>query len=161
MRALSIGIAIAIGLAIGGCDQKSEKKKDHVSITGGGHKITIQSDKGQAKVEIATDEKGLSVKTPDFVSIYPGAKVLSSLTGADDSANGGGVAYTTSASPADVIAFYRKKAKAEGMKETMNAEMGGTRILAAKNEKTGESFHVNAVPSDGGTQASLFWSKSG
>ena len=160
MNRLAIGTAVAVALLVSGCDQKPEKKEsEHVSISRDGGKITIQSDNGKAKVEITTGDKGLTAKMPGFVSLYPGAKVQSNMQGAAASGMGGGVIFTAKDAPETVIAFYRDKAKAEGMAETMVMQREGTHIFVATAKAGKRSFHVSAAPGeDGGSQVSLFWS---
>lgn len=154
-----IGTVIAATLIVGGCDRKPEKKEsDHVSISRDSGKITIQSDKEHAKVEIATGNEGLAAKLPAFVPLYPGAKVQSHLQGMNDQGEGGGVVYTARAAPSAVIAFYRGKAKAEGMAETMVMQSSDTHVFVATAKDGKRSFHISATPGEDGSQVSVFWS---
>ena len=154
---LTVAAALAAGLALGGCGQKEDKEKN-VTISRDGGKVTIQAGDGQSKVEITTNGEGPAPNLPDFVPAYPGGKVQSTIQGNGDGGHGGGVIYMTKDKPADVIAFYKKKAKDMGMGETMNMQNGGSWIFVATSKDKNQHFNVNAIEADDGSQVSVFWS---
>lgn len=159
MHRLAVGTLVAASLVLGGCDRKPEKKEsEHVSVSRDSGKITIQSDQGHAKVEIATEGGNLASQLPSFVPLYPGAKVQSRMQAASEGGKGGGIVYTAKAQPDAVIAFYRDKAKAEGMVERMVMRSEEAHILVAAAKDNKHSFRVSATPAEGGSQVSVFWS---
>jgi hypothetical protein len=160
MHRLAIAMTISAALLASGCDRKPEKKESQqVSVSRDSGKITIQSDNGKTKVEIATADSGLTAKLPDFVQLYPGAKIVSNMQGSAETGMSGGVIFTVKDTPDAVIAFYRSKAKAEGMTEAMNMQSNGARVFIASAKDKQHSLHVSAAPSeDGGSQVSVFWS---
>lgn len=162
MHRLLIGTAIAASLIVAGCDQKPDKDKsaDHVRIDQHAGKVTIQTDNGEAKFEMATNGESLKAELPSFVPAYPNGKIQSTMAGPSGGGQGGGIVFTTPDAPDAVIAYYKQKAKAAGMEETMNMQTAETLIFAATNKSTKNSLHVSAIKGDDGSQVSLFWSNS-
>jgi hypothetical protein len=109
-----------------------------------------------AKVEIGA---GATAKMPDYLPLYPGAKVTSSFTGQDKNSAGGVVTFHSDAAGADIIAFYKGKAKAAGMSDTMNMDSGGTMMYVGSNEQAKTHVQVTVTKaSDGsGSDASVAW----
>ena len=103
--------------------------------------MTITGANGE-KVEFGT---GSSAKMPSDIPLYPGAKVTASFSGQGKDGSGGMVAFTTTASPDDVIAFYKQKAEAIGMAQTMNMDMGGTKSYVGR-QREGPSARSPSPP---------------
>ena len=164
MRFGVIALCLAMGVLVAACGKSADKNS--VTISGNGGNVTVsgdsghmimKSDDGKTTVEVNSNGIG-NVAMPDFAPLYPGAKVLSSVTG---SGNGGGamVMFKVAAAPADIIAFYKQKTAAAGMGETLNASEGaGMMFVASKDKKT---VQVIATKSDSGTQVQVIWAKGG
>jgi len=78
----------------------------------------------------------VSAQLPDFLPLYPGAKVLSSVvTSPDVATRGGSVAFETAAPVSDVVNFYKEKAVAKGLTEVLNlSESDGMTYMASKDK---------------------------
>jgi hypothetical protein len=96
--------------------------------------------------EVATMEMGGGGKVPSWVPTYPGATAQGNMTArggdADGMGEGGVVTYSTSDSPAQVLAFYRDKMKDMGMKLDMNETSGQGGMLTAADEANHRALHV-------------------
>ena len=159
MRKLFAVAMIGAAVALVGCgksDTKTYTDGSGNSITtskdGDGH-MTITGANGE-KVEFGT---GSSAKMPSDIPLYPGAKVTASFSGQGKDGSGGMVAFTTTASPDDVIAFYKQKAEAIGMAQTMNMDMGGTKSYVAANEKDKRTLSITATKASDGTTGQVTW----
>jgi len=163
MRAAVI-FAVGACIAFAGCGRSDNNKtvtyssqngNVTVSSSGNGEHMVIQSDNGKASVEINTNGLG-HVDLPPFAPLYPGAKVISSVTGADkNGSRGSEVTFTTSAAPGDVIAFYKQRADGAGLTQTMNMQEGNAMMMAASKDK--KSVTITATKSGDGTQVLLIW----
>jgi len=161
MRATSFLLAGLVCLA--GCDQNKHQnitihgKDGNVAISGDGQHFTIHSSDGKSTVDINTNGGASVGNLPSFVSVYPGAKVMTSATGTSATGTGGTLVLEIKASPAEVLGFYKQKAAGAGFKEEASMNMGGTQMFTAKSgDRT-----VQIVTSDAGggtTHAQVNWS---
>lgn len=128
-----------------------------VSNSGDGH-VTISGSNGE-KVEIG-GKQDVAGKLPSYLPMYPGGEIKTSMIGNGKDGMGGMVMFHTNAAASDVIAFYKGKATAAGMADTMDMNTGGTTMYVGTNEKTKETVQVAATKaSDGaGTEVQLTWS---
>jgi len=165
MRAEFVALSLGICLVAAGCGQKSDQNKTttiagnggSVVYSGNGDHMVIKSTNGNATVEYSSTGM-VHANMPDFAPLYPGAKVTSSVSGTNTNSNGGSgamVTFTVPASQSDVIAFYKQKAGAAGLGETMNMDQGNTMMFVAGKEK--KSLQVVATKTDSGTQAQVIW----
>jgi len=168
MRVLPVLCAVAVAFLVASCGKKEEKNvtvstpEGNVSVSSGGGQVTMQSDNGKSSVTIASNGSASAASVPSYVSVYPGAKVTSTVIGAGGGNGGGMVIYTTDASPDAVIAFHKKQAEGAGLKQTVDMNMQGTLTYAATDEKTKHSMQVTVTKADGGmTQAEAVWSSGG
>lgn len=160
MRKLFTIAMIGAALALSGCGKKDEKtvysdnKGNSVATNASGDHMTFTGSNGE-KMEIGT---GTNAKLPAYLAVYPGASVAANINTNNADGTGGMVSLKTSAAPADVIAFYKQKAQAHGMKESMNADMNGTMTFAAANDAAKEQLAVSAAKDSDGTTVSITWS---
>lgn len=160
MRTIMTAAAIAMALSLTACDNSdsgSKSDKGSISVSNGGKDYTVTSADGKKQMHVSASAEA-PANMPEFASLYPGARVQASLTG-DQSRGpgGGGVNFMTTASPADVIAFYRKKAKAAGMEESMNNASAASAMLVAENTQDKTGLHVVAINEGGQTNVQLYW----
>lgn len=161
MRATSLLLAGLVCLA--GCDQNKHEaisvqdKNGNVAVSGNGQHFSIHSSDGKSTVNIDTNGGAAVGSLPSFISVYPGAKVMTSATGTSTSGTGGTLVLEIKASPAEVLGFYKQKATGAGFKEEASMNMGGTQMFTAKSgDRT-----VQIVTSDAGggaTHAQVTWS---
>lgn len=98
---------------------------------------------------------------PSFAVLYPGAQVDGQPLAAGGEAGPGGlITFTTSASPDDVVAFYRERAEKAGLRSVAGMNQGETRAYgAAADAVNGASLQVVATPTETGqTSVQLGWS---
>ncbi len=163
MRAYLLPIVCVVALA--GCGRNQDQQHNvtvsgnggTVSVSGNGEHMTIKDTTGKESVEINSNGGGVPANLPDFVPVYPGAKVTSSVVGNGNNGNGGMIIEQTNASISDVIAFYKQKSAASGFVEAMNMNTGGTTMFTATSSDKKKSINVVASTSNGSTQAQITW----
>ncbi|HEY0599147.1 hypothetical protein [Brevundimonas sp.] len=97
---------------------------------------------------------------PPFAVIYPGGVPQEPATVAQGSDGPGGiVAFTTQASPAEVIAFYRQRAEAAGLKSINTMNRGNSMGYGAGGaDGRGQNLSVVATRVEGEpTSVQLSW----
>lgn len=166
-------ISIVLGctvLLLAGCGQKEDatvgknaqeassisadgQGKDRLTLSANGQQLTMRAHDGQSVLEVKNDG-GVNVtgKLPGFVNLYPGAKVVSLVSGN----NSGTLKLEMHASPSDVIGFYKQRAEAAGFQQTSNAKGAGNLMYAAGF--AGRTVQVATSPEAGRTHAVVSWS---
>lgn len=114
----------------------------------GGAAVTLEDGSG---VRTSTSGKGLAApdNLPPFAPLFKGAKVDNTVLNAKEP-HKGVVAYTVEAKADDVIAFYRAKGEAGGLKAAQEMNTSGSRMLVmARTALGGEDvgMQVNVMPS--------------
>jgi hypothetical protein len=109
--------------------------------------MTITTDDGKATMRSGSD---IPVSLPKGFSLFPGTKVLSNTVVNQPGGSGSMVMFETDASAQQVMAHYKQQAEKAGFKIELEANMGGTVMIAGKREADGGSFSVNASPDDEG-----------
>ena len=96
---------------------------------------------------------------PAFAVIFPDATVEPTpLVTSTPGGAGGGIVFTSRASPDDIVQFYRQGAEAAGMTQVMALNNGDTRAYSATKGPGGASLTIVAHPvEDGQTTAQLTW----
>jgi hypothetical protein len=104
-------------------------------------------------------DKSLPKDLPTYVSIYPGAEPLVSI----DMGAMMSVGLRTSASPDDVMTYYRSQAAANGLQEqtppTTTANASADQRQAMFKDAAGHTLVVGARPQNGETTISLVYTK--
>ena len=123
-----------------------------------------------AAVDAATPAAALAAPTavpaapgaPGFAVIYPGGAPKAPAVAAQSPAGPGGmIEFTTDATPEQVVAFYRRRAEAEGLKTINSLNSDGVRGYGAGDgaDGSGKLLNVIATPLEGGgTDVHLDWS---
>jgi hypothetical protein len=158
-----VAVIAAAAAGLTGCGKSGTKVysdgKNTVAVSGtdAGH-MTITGSNGE-KVEIG-GKQDIGGQMPSYLPMYPGGDVKSSMIGNGKDGMGGLVVFHTKAASADIIAFYKGKATAAGMADTMDMNSGNTTMYVGTNDKTKQSVQVAATKaSDGsGTDVQLTWS---
>jgi hypothetical protein len=99
---------------------------------------------------------------PDYAALYPGAVMdQPGTTATGPHGDGGLVTFRTSASPDEVVAFYRERAEQAGLSSVMGMNQGAARAYGAAGGPAGATnIHVVAAPGEGGeTSVQLSWSE--
>lgn len=156
---LVIAATVIAALALAACGKKPEADKPSVTVNANGY--TVNGADGSATITTGSGAASAAAgKLPDFAPIYPGGKVESTIAGIDSEggeAQGGSVIYATTASPQQIIDFYKKKAEAAGLKPQMSADMGQALMFAATDSDTKRGLQVIAGAKDGGSHVTVTW----
>lgn len=163
MRKIFTVLMVGAALGLAGCGKKEEKtvysdgqttvtQTGNVAGGGDGH-ITVTGPNGE-KAEYGT---GASAKLPAYLPVYPGGTVTMSTSGSSASGSGGSTLIHTSAAPSDVIAFYKGKTAAHGMKDVATTEAGAMISYAAEDATQKESVSVIATKGADGTDVQIIW----
>lgn len=133
----------------------SDTEGNEVKVTREGDgetsEIQIKSADGSATVNI--DSGPSTSKLPLGLSVYPGAKVVSTMTSNADGKSGGMVVMESSADRDTVIGWYRKAVEAKGFK--IESEITTQDLRSISGTKDGGSFSLQVTPSDAGSSITL------
>ncbi|MBI2250070.1 MAG: hypothetical protein HYU61_09795 [Brevundimonas diminuta] len=163
-RSLSAAAVVAV-MVLAGCSER-EPAEDAaaagdvavgasapVAEPSGGTEATPPA--GAASALPATDG------APAFAVIYPGAELKGPATVAQGPAGPGGIVqFTTDADPETVIAFYRQRAEAAGLKQINSMNSGDAQAYSAGDGANGRGqlMQVIATRIEGGpTDVQLDW----
>ena len=96
---------------------------------------------------------------PAFAVVYPGGVLETTpLTPVAEGGAGGGIVFTSDASPDDIVDFYRRKAEAAGLASIMSLSQGETRGYGASGSHGGAGLKVVAYPVEPGrTSVQVTW----
>lgn len=96
---------------------------------------------------------------PPFAVIYPGGEPTKPVTQAQGPQGPGGILeFTTDADPETVVAFYRQRADAAGLKAINAMSQGDARgYSAGDGAEGGKLMTVIATPVEGKTSVQLDW----
>lgn len=100
---------------------------------------------------------------PAFAVIYPGAELKGPATVAQGPTGPGGIVqFTTDADPQTVIAFYRQRAEAAGLKQITSMNRGDAQAYSAGDGANGRGQLMQVIATrieDGPTDVQLDWTK--
>ena len=131
--------------------------------------VTLETDTSGGETEMRmTDEDGneavyttganADIDLPAGFTIYPGADVTSTTALTGNDGQGAMVMMSSEASPADMMAHYRKQAEAAGIEIQMEMKSGETSVIAGESPD-GVSFTFNATPNGAVTNGTLMIGK--
>lgn len=160
MKRMLWAAAFSAAIVMTGCDRTPDTEAPAVEATPveGATEAASAAGPASAIAPAAASAVPAAADAPGYAVLYPGAEPKAPATpGMSPAGPGGIVEFTTQASPDEVVAFYRERAEAEGLKpiNTMSREEargysagdGGTRLL-----------NVVATPvEDGPTDVLLSW----
>lgn len=157
-------ILSAATLALAGCGGEktvySDTEGNEVKVVregdGEASEIEIKSADGSATVNI--DSGGSDAKLPLGLAVYPGAKVVSTMTSNADGKSGGMVVMESKADRDTVIAWYRKSVEARGFK--IESEITTQDLKSISGTKPGGSFSLQVTPTDSGSSITLLAGES-
>lgn len=166
MKRLFPAAGFLAALALAGCNQPDDRETVPAVDAAGAGAASGSSPTAAASMPspIETPSGGAlaAAGAPDFAVIYPGATPKAdALTAQGPAGPGGRVEFTTGASPDQVVAFYRERAEAAGLKSINTLSRDEVRGYAAGDgaSGTGKLLNVVATPlEDGETDVLLMWS---
>lgn len=166
-RSLAAAAALSGLFVLAACDGRSEAAPEAASSATAVETPASDAPPEVASPAIADAPAALGAgapavgDAPAFASLYPGAVVNGAPTLASGPAGPGGVVvFTTDAPPETIVAYYRQRAEAAGLRPIMSMNQGDARAYgAAASGENGASLQVVASPGDGGlTSVQLTWS---
>ncbi len=102
-----------------------------------------------------------AANAPAYAVIYPGAELKGPATTAQGPAGPGGIVqFTTEATPEAVIAFYRQRADAAGLKPINSMNRGNAQAYSAGDGADGRGQLMQVIATrmeDGATDVQLDW----
>ncbi|WP_336980442.1 hypothetical protein [Altererythrobacter fulvus] len=124
-----------------------------VDTEGDGGTMTIKTKDGE--VNFQSGSNAGDVDLPNGFTVYPAAEVVTNAKMSGDTGSSVNLIMNTSASPDQVVAFYRKQAEAAGVEISSEMSMDKVRIVGGQS-KDGLNFSVHVSPGeDGKTTVSL------
>ena len=157
MRLAASTAMAAIALCLAACGQSETTT---VSVPGGtvstdatGSSLTVKGANGEV-LQIGGGGDA-AAQLPDTLPLFPGAKVTASVTGNNGTQKTISITFETSSAPGEVIAFYKDKAAALGLPETLSAaDANSTTFMATKDQTM---VMVVASKGESSTEAQLTW----
>lgn len=154
-------VCAVVLFSLAGCDRAKAPAAPEAQPQGSPETGARPADKGPAAPGPSADAPPAAGAAPAFAVLYPGARVDGAPLTADGAAGPGGlVTFTTDATPDQVVAFYRERAEAAGLKSVTGMNQGEARAYGAAGDVAdGPSLQVVAAPgADGATSVHLNWS---
>ena len=133
-------------LMLAGCGSGGESEIASGTVTDADgkstdYRVTQSGDGDDGQIKIKTDEGEMqfgsgagNAKMSDGFALYPGAKLTGGMNSAIEGQTATMANFEVSGKNADVIAFYRKQAEAQGMKIVGEMSTPGNIILTAQQE---------------------------
>ncbi len=162
-------VAILVTLSLVACG-KSENKSITIKDPKTGEKVDVNvSNAENGTITMKTDKGSLVINSgenatvPQGVDVYPGAKIKSSMSGMGmgNGAAGSGslVSMTTKDDPATVMAFYKSKFIARGLKIDMETTTPAGGMITAGGQNSTPGAMVTVAKSEGETTVSVMMGK--
>ena len=156
-----IAVGTALSLTLSACGSSDEVASGEFDDGDGGkgeyslnqkdgeNQLTIKTDDGEVRINSGTGA-GADTKLPLGLKLYPGAEVLSSMTGTGEGKSGGMVSFKTDVSRDEVMEFYKKQAQDQGIKIEAEMTMGDRKMFAGNNDGD-QNLSVTAATDNGKT----------
>lgn len=160
MKRMLWAAAISAAIVMTGCGDTATNETPAVDATPADVTTEAAAAAGPAAAADSAEHAApASADAPDFAVIYPGAEPTGPATSARGPSGPGGILnFTTQASPDEVVAFYRARAEAAGLKSINAMNRGETRGYAAGDPRN-RFLNVVASPVEGSpTEVQLSWS---
>ena len=159
------GILLATGtlsLALVACDSSTPNVAETSPAQAGSpapvEDVPPPADSDISETQPQVPAQPAASNAPAFATLYPGAALSQPVVTARGPDGPGGIAeFTTSATPDEVISFYRDAAAKTGLKPVMSMNQGDARAFAALNSAGAEVQVVASPNSEGATSVQLTW----
>lgn len=160
MKRMLWAAAISAAIVMTGCGENGADDVQAVDATPAEGASEAAAAAGPAAATApATAGAPASADAPEFAVVYPGGEPKGPATSAQGPSGPGGILeFTTDASPDEVVAFYRERAEAAGLKSINAMNRGDARGYAAGDTRN-RFLNVVATPvDDSPTDVQLSWS---
>jgi hypothetical protein len=96
---------------------------------------------------------------PAYAPVYPGATILSTMSGRGEEGGGGMVMLQTADAQAKVLAFYEGKIAGAGLSQTAKAQSNASATLSASDTAAGRDVQISITTGpDGGSIVTIAYS---
>lgn len=153
--------AVVVLFCLAGCDRSAQPVEAKAAPEASAPVVADAAPSAAEAPAVVAGAAPAAGGPPSFAVLYPGAQVDGQPLAAGGEAGPGGlITFTTSASPDDVVAFYRERAEKAGLRSVAGMNQGETRAYgAAADAVNGASLQVVATPTETGeTSVQLGWS---
>lgn len=153
--------AVVVLFCLAGCDRSAQSVETKAAPEASAPAVADATPPAAEAPAVVGGAASAADGPPSFAVVYPGAQVDGQPLAAGGEAGPGGlVTFTTTASPDDVVAFYRERAEKAGLRSVAGMNQGDTRAYgAAADAVNGASLQVVATPTETGvTSVQLGWS---
>ncbi|WBT06631.1 hypothetical protein PFY01_02840 [Brevundimonas vesicularis] len=153
--------AVVVLFCLAGCDRSAQPVEAKTAPEASAPAVADATPPATEAPAVSETSAPAADGAPSFAVVYPGAQVDGQPLAAGGEAGPGGlITFTTSASPDDVVAFYRERAEKAGLRSVAGMNQGDTRAYgAAADAVNGASLQVVATPTETGeTSVQLGWS---
>lgn len=153
--------AVVVLFCLAGCDRSAQPVEAKAATEASAPAVADAAPPAAEAPAVVGGAAPAADGPPSFAVVYPGAQVDGQPLAAGGEAGPGGlVTFTTTASPDDVVAFYRERAEKAGLRSVAGMNQGDTRAYgAAADAVNGASLQVVATPTETGvTSVQLGWS---
>jgi len=149
MKRMLWAAAITAAIVMTGCDSNANKEAAAVEATPTDGATEAAAAAGPAAATATTTAEPAAPNAPEFAVIYPGGAPKSAAISAQGPAGPGGMLdFTTDATPDEIVAFYRQRAEAAGLKPINSLNRGEARAYSAGDGGT-RLLTVVVTPVDG------------
>ncbi|GAA0630290.1 hypothetical protein GCM10009422_29790 [Brevundimonas kwangchunensis] len=162
MKRILAVAGLATAMLVSGCQNADDTETTEAALADEPPAVEGRAAQAPAASDAATPAAAPAAPgAPIFAVLYPGATPKGPATAGQSPAGPGGMLeFTTEATPDEVVAFYRDRAEASGLKPitTLNREDARAYSAGDGADGTGKLLNVIATPVDGATDVLLTWS---
>lgn len=162
MKRMLAAAGLATAMTVAGCQQADEPAAAETADAAADAAAPAAAPAAPAPAgSVARTAEPAAPGAPAFAVVYPGGNPKGPATAGQSPAGPGGMLeFTTDASPDEVVAFYRERAEAAGLKSINALNRDDARAYAAGDgaDGAGQLLNVIATPVDGTTDVLLTWS---
>lgn len=163
MKRIFAVAGLATAMTVVGCQKADEAEPAEApAAAGAAVDAAAEAPALPAAIAPAARVEPAAPGAPAFAVLYPGASPKGPpVAGQSPAGPGGMLEFTTEATPDQVVAFYRQRAEAAGLKSINALNRDDARAYAAGDgaDGSGKLLNVIATPVEGGpTDVLLTWS---
>lgn len=159
MKRMLWAAAFSAAIVMTGCNRGEEKAGAPVDATPAEGVSEADAAAGPSQTPTTTETGApAAAGAPEYAVIYPGGEPKGAVTpGMSPAGPGGILEFTTDATPDEVVAFYRQRAEASGLKPINSLSRDDARGYSA-GDGGAKLLNVVATPVEGGpTDVLLSW----
>lgn len=119
--------------------------------------VTFSGDGGEGSITVGGGAAPRDL--PAYAPVYPGATILSTMSGRNEEGGGGMVTLESADAPGKVLAFYEGKIAGAGLSQTAKAQSSAGATLSASDTAAGRDVQISITAGpDGGSIVTIAYS---